>query len=414
MTTGQVAMRIASESAKPMALKFKFTISRLAGLRQPAEPSGRLWVYDTGTPGLAYLLTGKGAASYYLCRRMFGKYQRIHLGDGKVLTVEQARDAVARKNADIANGINPAIKVAQRAPHANLGALWEAYRLDVERRCRPATVSTFKSLWTVGLEAWSSRSLDISEDDIVAWHNRIGDKHGLYMANRCHELLRAMYRFAKIEPNPCRSVVPFKEQSRTRCLSADELKRLFVALGDTRVNPDIADIVRLALTTGARRGNCCSARADEFDLEAKTWTIPAGKSKNKSPMTLALVPQAVELVKPLLGDKSGYLFPSHGATGHITEVKAGWNLIKKLAKLDDCHFHDLRHSYAVWMLRGGASLAVLGRSLGHKDLNSTQVYAHLVLDDVRQHAANGVAKMFGNATATPAATTTPTAETTAK
>ena len=52
--------------------------------------------------------------------------------------------------------------------------------------------------------------------------------------------------------------------------------------------------------------------------------------------------------------------------------------------IDNLHIHDLRRSLGSWQAALGSSLAIIGRSLGHNDLQSTQVYARLQLDPVRE------------------------------
>jgi integrase len=389
-------MRLAGDTAKALPLRLKFTVKSLASLRPPAEPDGRLWVYDTLTPGLAFVLTGRGAKSFYLYRRVQGRPSKVRLG-GAELTVEQARDAVARLNGEIAKGVNVADKNRLNRNHANLGALWEAYRTEhVERRCSARTLIGFTSLWTTCLAQWKSRRLDITENDARSLHTRLGDERGHHTANRVIELIRAMYNWARIEPNPCRrgAITHFAETTRTRFLSPAEMQRLIAILDNEQVNPLVADIARLSLFTGARRQNVQSAKAGEFDLDSMTWTIPASKSKNGESMTLPLVPQAAEIVRRRIGgNSSNYLFPSRSKAGHVMEIKHGWDTIKTLAQLEDVHFHDCRRSFASWMAARGTSMAIIGKSLGHKHLSATQIYARLDLSAVRQHAAAAVDAM---------------------
>ena len=189
----------------------------------------------------------------------------------------------------------------------------------------------------------------------------------------------------------------FREQSRTRFLNADEMKRFLGALDGKDINPTVADIVRLSLFTGARRSNCAAARSEEFDLTAGTWTVPASKSKNGQPMVLPLVPQAAKVVRARMRDASGFLFPSYGESGHVVEVKSTWTKILAKAKLADTHFHDLRRSFGSWQAAGGASLQVIGKSLGHRHLAATEIYSRLDLSAVRKSAGDAVQAMLNAA-----------------
>jgi integrase len=55
-----------------------------------------------------------------------------------------------------------------------------------------------------------------------------------------------------------------------------------------------------------------------------------------------------------------------------------WDKIRKAAKLQDFHFHDLRHTHASILAQSGASLFQIGYQLGHKRADMTMRYAHLV------------------------------------
>jgi integrase len=389
-------MRLASETTKALPRHIKFTVRTLAAILPPAEPEGRVWVYDTEKPFLAFLVTGRNARSFYLARRILGKASRVRIG-GAELTISQARAKVDELNGEIVRGINPADRSRKAAKYSNLESLWNAYRTDhVEKECSDKTLIGFKSIWKTCLKPWGGRAFDISEDDAKALHSRLGRVRGRYAANRAIELLRAMYNHGGIQPNPCSKPESFLfgETKRKRFLNRTEMNRLLVALDDESINRDIADIVRLSLFTGARRSNCQAARDEEFDLTDKTWTIPAGKAKGGEELALVLLPQAAKIVRDRMGNESGFLFPSHSQSGHVVEIKHGWVAIKKLAKLDDVRFHDCRRSFASWMAKRGTSLLTIGKALGHASLSATEIYARLDLTDVRPHAAAAVNSML--------------------
>ena len=57
--------------------------------------------------------------------------------------------------------------------------------------------------------------------------------------------------------------------------------------------------------------------------------------------------------------------------------KAGWERLCRMARIKDCHLHDLRHTTATAGYSGGASLGDVGKMLGHRDPKSTMIYADL-------------------------------------
>jgi integrase len=86
-------------------------------------------------------------------------------------------------------------------------------------------------------------------------------------------------------------------------------------------------------------------------------------------------------------DPSGFVFPGKGQTGHLAEPKKGWARVLHRAGLSDLRIHDLRRTLGSWQAKQGASLAIIGKSLNHKNQNTTAIYARLDLDPVR-HSVN--------------------------
>ena len=77
------------------------------------------------------------------------------------------------------------------------------------------------------------------------------------------------------------------------------------------------------------------------------------------------------------------MFPGAGGQGHLVEPKKAWERILVRSGLDDLRMHDLRRSMGSWQAATGASLTVIGKSLGHRNTSSTAIYARLNLDPVR-------------------------------
>ena len=80
---------------------------------------------------------------------------------------------------------------------------------------------------------------------------------------------------------------------------------------------------------------------------------------------------------------SPYLFPGRGG-GHRVDLKKPWPTICKAAGITGLGFHDLRHSDASILVSGGASLPMIGALLGHTQVSTTQRYAHLQVDPLRE------------------------------
>jgi integrase len=191
--------------------------------------------------------------------------------------------------------------------------------------------------------------------------------------------------------NPCKGVDKNTEYRRRRYLSADELGRLVTVLA---AYPDrqTADIVRLLLLTGARRGEALAARWADVDLTAGLWSKPASSTKQKQDHEVPLSGPARQLLSEIRERRasqnpkrpiSEFVFPGAGGTGHVVEIKKGWASICKSAGITGLRLHDLRHSFASQLVSSGASLAMIGSLLGHSSPTTTARYSHMFSDPQR-------------------------------
>ena len=387
--------------------RLKFTKRTLLALPTPAEK--RTFHYDTATPGLALQITPKGARTFYLCRRVNGRFQRLRLGTFPAVTVEQARRLALEALGEIADGKDPHQQRLAARAEWTLQDLFDDY---LARHAKP-----HKRTWREDerqfrryLAQWRTRKLsEIRKAHVKTWHLEIGDKAGRYAANRALALLRGMFNYAIRERdlplvNPAVGIRPFKEESRERRLMPDELPAFFQAVAE-EPNGTIRDYVLISLLTGARRSNVLSMRWEEIDLDEDLWQIPGAKTKNGLPLNVHLARPAVEILlarRETVGD-SPWVFPSRTKTGHLSDPKAGWKRILDRAGLENLRLHDLRRSLASWQIDTGASLAVVGRTLGHLSPAATRVYARLAQDPVNRAVDTAVDAMLAAAGLQPTA-----------
>jgi len=64
-------------------------------------------------------------------------------------------------------------------------------------------------------------------------------------------------------------------------------------------------------------------------------------------------------------------------SGYLIEPSKGWKRILKRAGIEDLKIHDLRRTLGSWQPKQGASLAIIGKSLNHKNIATTEIYARL-------------------------------------
>jgi integrase len=140
----------------------------------------------------------------------------------------------------------------------------------------------------------------------------------------------------------------------------------------------LADVLVLLLATGARKSNVFAMQWSDVAFELTTWQVPMSKSGegyavNLTPAALAVLERRR---REISGDEM-FVFPSHGKSGHITDVKKRWIEFRKRCGFLDVRLHDIRRTRGSYLAIGGVSLQQIGAVLGHKSLGSTAIYAQL-------------------------------------
>ena len=195
--------------------------------------------------------------------------------------------------------------------------------------------------------------------------------------------------------NPARGVERNQEVKRKVYLKADALVRLSTALA-AHADQLAADVFRLLLLTGARRGEVLSMRWDQLDLQSGIWTKPGATTKQKTEHAVPLSAAALRLLYKLRTEAEGgamFVFPAASGAGHRVEVKYDWQAICQLAQIEGTRIHDLRHTYASILASAGQSLPIIGALLGHTQPATTARYAHL-FDDAQRRATEEAAEII--------------------
>ncbi|MGA8405956.1 MAG: site-specific integrase [Candidatus Acidiferrales bacterium] len=386
-------------SKRKPAQKLNFTKRALEELEVPAGDD-RLIVFDTKTAGLGFVVFVSGARSFFHRRRVRGIAERTTLGKFDDLTIEQARGEASSLNARIAawklSDYQDESPFEKRPDAATFGELVDRYiERHVQRHASRPARAVQEVRWAVDrhLASWKNVKLSvITRSDMVKVHENVGREHRI-AANRLVQLVRRLYSWAESPDvalhrgeNPARHIKLFHESRRTRFLKPAELYSLFTAL-KKEPNASLRDYVNLALWTGARRGDLLSMRWKDLGLDDNRWEIP--HPKNRTPYVVPLTPEAVSILRDRRKSSKGseWVFPSkRGSAGHLTDFKRGWTTLLKRAGLadKDLRQHDLRRTLGSYQAAGGTSLGIIGKSLGHKSLAATAIYAQLDLDPVRE------------------------------
>jgi integrase len=137
-------------------------------------------------------------------------------------------------------------------------------------------------------------------------------------------------------------------------------------------------VIRLLLYTGARKREILDARWDEIDFNRRMLTVPAERSKSKKPHHIPLSDAALELLQSLpRQDDIPWVFFNPKTKKPPVSIFYAWNTIRNRVGMPELRLHDLRHSYASFLVNAGRSLYEVQKLLGHHDPKVTMRYAHL-------------------------------------
>lgn len=424
--------------------KLNFTIKSLNAISAP--PKGkRVYYRDTVVKGLTLDVTSSGSKTFYLYKFIDGKPERIYLGKFPDLSVENARKAATIHRASIAQGQNPQDEKRKIRDEMTFEQLFRNY---LERHSKVNKKSWIYDEREVKkfLSQWFPRKISsIKKLEVQKIHESIRDQSGLYQANRILERVRGIYNKA-IEwgwdgVNPAIGIKKFKEKSRDRFVLPSEMPFLIKSLSE-EPNETAKDYLWMLLLTGVRRTNTLQMRWEQIMWEQGIWRIP--DSKNGEPVIVPLVKEAIGILKRRKEtSRSPWIFPSEADdTKHLINFKRAWkrtlqkatlylwnadenfqnlfsdvdllgvdyeavnslykrvqsNALKNQVELPiglmDIHIHDIRRTFGSYQAITGASLQIIGKSLGHKSPMSTQVYARLNVDPVRASIEKATEAMF--------------------
>lgn len=198
--------------------------------------------------------------------------------------------------------------------------------------------------------------------------------HGIKLMRR---FLNLALQWDFIEKNALKGIKLFNVDNQVEnYLDDEQLARLLHVL-KTDYNRPICHILMFLLSTGARLNEALTATWKNVSEEGRAWKVDAKRSKSKKSRSIPLNDSALWVLAQLDSkEKSDYLFPSPVTAKPYTAFTYQWYRIRKLAGLN-LRIHDLRHSFASFLVSNGRSLFEVQQILGHSDPKVTMRYAHL-------------------------------------
>jgi integrase len=385
----------------------KLTKKLIDTAKHPA--SGQIFLRDDELRGFALRLT-PGSKTFILEKLIHGRVRRLTLGRYGELTPEQARQLAHKRLVEIHEGRDP---VAERRQLQQAPTWHDLEQLYLTRHAaRKKSKANDEAILNHHLSHLRPRKLStISREVIARLHTKIGTEPSSVIrpgravqrpmprqANSTLALIRSMWNLGQDwglippGPNPCLRIKKFPEVSRERFVKPEELPRLWKAL-QAEPNVFVRAAFFVGLLTGARRNEVLTMQWADLDLAQGTWTIPTTKA-GRSHVVPIPFPVIQELKKLPRFEGNPYVFPGRWHRRHLINVSKPWRRIRQQAGLHDVRLHDLRRTVGSWMVAAGASLPLIGKALGHSNVSTTQVYARLQLDPVRQALEANATRML--------------------
>jgi integrase len=378
--------------------------------KAPLPSAGNWVIYDTEVPGFGLRVTAGGSRSFILnYRTRGGKERRYTIGDATNWNVTTARKRAKEIRRKLPDGYDPLADIEMERGAKTVAAMCHRFIEDHLPSLRTRTAADYRGI--INREILPAlgklRLVDVKPDDIDGLHRKITRGHGEhrarpYRANRTAALLSkvfnlAVHRWQWLSVNPVRGLQRNQESKRERYLVNGELQRLSAALA-VHEDRQAANIIRMLLLTGARRGEVFAMRWADLNLTDGTWTKPASTTKQKKTHVTPLSAPARQLLAELNKNaepNAEYVFPGRWG-GHRTEIRRAWRDLCRAADIKGLRVHDIRHSYASQLVSSGFSLPVIGALLGHSTPQTTARYSHLFDEVTRQATERVGAVIAGN------------------
>ena len=352
--------------------------------------------WDRDLTGFGVRAYPSGARVYVAQTRGPGGPKRVTVGRHGVISADQARRRAALIIARVKAGEEPI--PAPMAPRTGPTVAEIAARYLEEHvavRCKPATAEQCGRVIRKYIlpELGDLPLAAVGRKHVTEMHYKLCDVPA--MANKAVATCSRMFNQAEawgLAPeggNPCRFVVKYRERKRERFLTEEEFRRLGRLLSEAAAEGGVsvraAAAIRLLMLTGCRRNEILTLRWEDVDLDAGELHLRDAKT---GPRAVPLSPSAAKILADLPRVAgSPWVFPGKKAGDHLSSIDARWYRLRARAGLEDIRLHDLRHSFASRALALGESLPMIGKLLGHSQVETTARYAHLARDSVKDSAA---------------------------
>jgi integrase len=397
----------------------KLTEGLIKALKPPKRGSSLVW--DTEVTGFALRVFAPtkvhpdGARTFLLSYWLNGTERRYRIGSWPDWSVVASRAEAKAVRQRIDRGEDPASERRERRNAPTMLDLADRYKAEhLPRKSKQSQHDDGVMIGHILRHIGADRKVaDVHHGDIVALHRAITDTGHPVLANRTISCASRMFSLAlkpmagedtpwrnQAQGNPCKGIERNPEQAKERYLSSVEIASVIEGL-DAYGRTSAADCIRLIMLTGCRPREAMLATWAQLDAQPGFWIKPGATTKQRKDHRLPLSAPALQLIADIRArrgevDQGEYVFPGQRAGQPLRQLRSCWEAVCQHAGLNDIRLYDLRHTFASIGAGGGLSLPLIGRLLGHTQSRTTQRYAHLA-DDPLRDAADKIASTITGA-----------------
>ena len=345
-----------------------------------------------------------GGKTYYLTYRDERGNQRTHkLANAVDVTPQQARELCERTRTKIAMGTDVATEREQIRTAPTVAEFFNTSYLPY--------IKSYKRSWSTDDSVFRNHVLPVigsvyvdavSSAHITAIVARGNTRLSHASVNKTVVLLRYMFnlairwRTAGVVANPTAAQQLKKlTNHRERFLSAAETQTLLAAV-NLSPNRMLKYIIPFLLLTGARKREVLDARWCDMDTARSFWRIPFTKSGRERHVPLSAAALQLLASVPRRAN-SDYIFANANTSKPFVSIFVSWHTARTAAGLADVRIHDLRHSFASFLVNAGCSLYEVQKILGHASVVMTQRYSHLSQASLLRAASHASAYVIPDA-----------------
>lgn len=376
--------------------KVKFTKHNLATTACPQDKSKYL-LFDTLCHGLLVEIRLSGHKAYHYRYYVRGKQKQIKLCNVGDITVSKARELANHHRLSVLQGFDPLQEKKTYKATPTIASFIEEFYLP--------HIKTYKRSWDTDVSLIKNHILpkygklyldEFTKQHMISFVSSQLKTHKPGSVNRVIILFRYIFNCAikwetpGITKNPTAGISLLEENNKKeRFLSAIEVNALVSALKASD-NKMLQYIIPMLILTGARKGEVLKAKWEDFNFEQRVWRIPLSKSGKARHVPMS--DSVLTLFESIPRYKGcPYVFANPKTLLPYISFYCSWDTLRKSVGLGDVRVHDLRHSFASFLVNSGRSLYEVQRILGHTQIKTTQRYAHLSQDSLLA-AANEISK----------------------